>query len=70
VRLITSETTLCAETLASGLRLPRLRPFGQPPSLAFLRTARVFFAELTLPSSAPTLSSPPQCGHLISAMHP
>lgn len=69
MRLITSPTTPCAMTLGSvGFRLPRFLPFGHPPSFAFLRAARALAGVLTLPSNAPMLSSPPQCGHLISDM--
>lgn len=68
MRLIASATTECARAFTSCgrfLRLPRFLPLGQPPSLAFSLAARVLAFELTLPSSAPTLISFPQCGHFM-----
>lgn len=66
MRLIASATTLWASAFGSaGRRLPRFLPFGQPPSLAFSRAASAFFFDVTLPSSAPTFISFPQCGHFI-----
>lgn len=60
-------TTPCAMTLGSvGLRLPRLRPLGQPPSLALRLAARAFRLLVALPSRAAGLISLPlpQCGHV------
>jgi hypothetical protein len=49
-----------------GLRLPRLRPFGHPPSLALRRAARALALLVVLPSRAAGLISLsfPQCGHV------
>lgn len=61
-----SATMLCASALASfGRRLPRLRPFGQPPSLALSLAARALAFDVVLPSREPMLISLPQCGHFM-----
>lgn len=68
MRLIASATTECARAFASCgrfLRLPRFLPLGQPPSLAFSLDDLALAFDFTLPSSAPTLISFPQCGHFI-----
>lgn len=56
-----------AHTLDAGLtRFPRLRPLGQPPSLALRLAARALALLVVLPKRAPTLISLsfPQCGHV------
>lgn len=59
-------TMLCARTFGSaGLRGPRLRPFGHPPSLALRFDARALRFDLMLPRREPMLISFPQCGHFI-----
>jgi len=45
-------------------------PFGQPPSLALARAARVLALDFTAPSSAPMLISFPQCGQFIAGQYP
>jgi hypothetical protein len=62
VRLIASATTECAS--AKGSR-GRLGFFGLPPSLPFSLDDRALALDFTLPMSAPTLISFPQCGHFI-----
>jgi hypothetical protein len=43
----------------------RLGFFGRPPSFPFSRELRAFAGVETLPMSAPTLISLPQCGQFI-----
>lgn len=59
-------TTPCAMTFGSvGLRLPRFRPLGQPPSLALRLAARALRFDVVLPSKEPMLILLPQCGHFM-----
>jgi hypothetical protein len=53
--------------------LPRRRPLGQPPSLAFSRAARVLAFDLRRPPrwpiSLPTFIFRPQCGHFMFGIY-